>query len=273
MKKILISIIVLLPLSFMAVIYQAGPTGHAEMISADLSIPVMMVNEPHASIYSYYYYGQNRLGSWPYLLFFLIKRILNLSAFQVEDIFMMYTFLTLLSVFGLALVRPGRYFLTTLVLFAIMSFHPGILAVVYDFSLPYGAQLFALSWYWYFIDRYLKGRRSRMNLLMTGLFGYLALWSSSLSLVFMVIILGWYFLIRSWYQRKWYFRQHKALIIVQTSAILISKIMNEYYHYRVEDIFGLKYFFAISAASTAIDLIHLPGNMLQNFMALTSIYI
>ncbi|WP_147445113.1 hypothetical protein [Corallococcus sp. CA053C] len=163
-----------------------GPT-----YSSDSAIPLLMVRAPRVDLFFAYYLGQDRFGTWP----FLLARLVGGRDWSAEGLQALLIAATWTVMFPLAwlsrqgVVAVGLFVLVPLVLVLPEEVRPYLL----DISQPYGWQFAMLAWTWMGLRGLMEARTRQ------GVWGWgvaatvsagLTIWMSTSSLPALVVFLG-----------------------------------------------------------------------------------
>ncbi|MCB1137731.1 MAG: hypothetical protein KDK23_03205 [Leptospiraceae bacterium] len=163
--------------AFQALRYAPDTTFIAGGYSSDTAIPVLMANSDHTSLFSLYYWGQDRFGSWPFLVY---QFAADAFAFHWEAIHIflgMYLFLHL----SILVFCWRRGFIPLLVLLGPLHFWPQVSNYLFDIAQPYGWQLASILLALTAAER---SGRSRTAAFFFGLCSFLAIWLSPSSVLY-----------------------------------------------------------------------------------------
>lgn len=162
--------------AFQAPRYAPDTTFIAGGYSSDTAIPVLMANSEHFSLFSLYYWGQDRFGSWPFLLY----RLAGSVQFQWEPwhVFLgMYLFLHA-SILAFCWKRG---FVALMIMLGPLHLWPQVANFLLDIAQPYGWQLACLL---LAITAAERSPRSRPAPFLFGGFTFLAVWLSPSSVIY-----------------------------------------------------------------------------------------
>ena len=163
--------------------YHPGSDVFENGFSSDTAIPILMINADYFSPFSLYYWGQDRFGSWPFLIFRAIGRVFSIhwSAVAVATGMYLFVHLCMLAYFWSA--RNGAWEL--LAGYAILHFWPGVATFIFDLSQPYGWQLGSLFLCFRAADGLYTGRSKKwISLILFAIFAFLSIWLSPSSVIF-----------------------------------------------------------------------------------------
>lgn len=161
-------------------LYRAyGPwAAGAHTFKSDAAIPILMANAKRVGLYHLYYFGQDRIGAWPFLLMQLGKAVVGRS-WEPETFFLVQLGWLLLGGVVLAALVPGFEIAALLIFLLTILHNPGTLDAL-ELCNPYSWQITCLLLSW------LALRRQRF--LLALFFSYLAIWTSQISAPLLVII-------------------------------------------------------------------------------------
>jgi len=220
--------------SWMASTRYAPGSLAAPPFTSDSAIAVIMSRGPYPSLFSAYYYGQDRFGSLPFLLHALLARLIG---FQVNPL-TLYAQLCIVIFLSLIifLQRAVNSWPAALAAFAIV-------AVTISLDRRFVDQIFELSkvypWQLALLLVALPSVESGTRLVMASVFICLATWMNPLSSVFMAVALGCCFLVRRGYKGG-----VPSLIFVVLPAALEAGLRNVYHLVSNHD-FGIDYSFPL----------------------------
>ncbi|MCB1166242.1 MAG: hypothetical protein KDK33_08815 [Leptospiraceae bacterium] len=163
--------------------YHPGSDVFENGFSSDTAIPILMINADYFSPFSLYYWGQDRFGSWPFLIFRAIGRVFSIhwSAVAVAAGMYLFVHLCMLAYFWSA--RNGAWEL--LAGYAILHFWPGVATFIFDLSQPYGWQLGSLFLCFRAADGLYTGRSKKwISLILFAIFAFLSIWLSPSSVIY-----------------------------------------------------------------------------------------
>ncbi|HBS07039.1 MAG TPA: hypothetical protein DEA96_18855 [Leptospiraceae bacterium] len=145
--------------------------------SSDTGIPVLMSNSDYFSPFSLYYWGQDRFGSWPFLLFSMVG-----SPWSPLAIFLgMYIYLHLSL---LVMLRNRSPLLLLAALTLLHSWRP-LGGFLFDIAQPYGWQLGSIFLGISLAEGKSKSWKKRVTLFIIS---FLAIWLSPSSVLYLIAI-------------------------------------------------------------------------------------
>lgn len=153
--------------------------------SSDTAIPVLMANGADFKPFDFYYWGQDRFGSWPFLLYRLggLSTDLRFSPFQL------YLGMYLLMHLSILLYswKKGPGLLLSILL--LLHFWKGISTFLFDLAQPYGWQLSMVFLAFASIDgigRSSGGWLKNLRLVAFLLFSFLGIWLSPATILYLL---------------------------------------------------------------------------------------
>lgn len=178
-----------------------GPASDVNAIdfNSDSAIPVLMVNDQRPiTVFNFYYYGADRWGAWALLLMQVAGRIAGYR-WTADSVFVAQA--TWLFVGALVFARLSRRdgLVGGLVYLIALCLHRESRYLIFALSQVYSWQTPAVLLGWWAMRRFYEHQlesaqnerrwRSWLWLLAASVFSYLAIWSSSASSLFLVLLL------------------------------------------------------------------------------------
>jgi len=156
--------------------------------SSDSAIPVLMARGSLHGLFGAYYWGQDRFGSWPFLIGSGWRALTGWS-WTPERLALVQQAWLLLGAVVLGSMKPvgsvaASAFVSALVL------HPAVRGTVFSTGQPYAWQLTALILSWFLVRQLLSGKRISWAVAPCGLAIFLAIWSSPISSVLLLGIIA-----------------------------------------------------------------------------------
>jgi hypothetical protein len=213
--------------------------------NSDVAIPLLMADEPQASPFSLYYYGQDRYGAWPFLLAHLLGRVahFNWSPERLSTWPTLFMFSAAWPLWRLAgktdFIVPS--YLGIFLLNPVVQFN-------YAPSQPYGWQASTLIWTWWSLRQLSRGRNARFWIVAACLGSILAVWSSPLSGVILVVLAT----------LEWGLARRKSfltMMIAPAIGIGVEKLLRAWFHQYARLNFHYSY-----EGPLELDRGHLPQN-------------
>lgn len=214
--------------------------------NSDLAIPLLMADEPRATPFSLYYYGQDRYGAWPFLLAHLLGRVVHFS-WSPERLSVWLTLFMFSAAWPLWWLVGKRDLIVPSYL-GVLLLDP----VVQVNREPYGWQAATLIWTWWSLRQLSSGRNSRFWLAAACLGSMLAVWISPLSgaILLVLVTLEWAFTRR---------KNFLIMLIPPAIGIGVERLLRAWFHQYARLNFHNSY---------EIPLELDQGHLLQNFSAM-----
>ena len=157
---------------------------------SDHAIPLLMADEPRATPFSLYYYGQDRYGAWPFLSAHLLGRVAHFSwsPERLSVCLMLFMFGAAWPLWRLA----GKTDFIVPSYLGVLVLNLPVVRINRD---PYGWQASTLIWTWWSLRQLSSVRNARFWLPAACLGSILAVWISPLSgaILAMLATLEWGF--------------------------------------------------------------------------------
>jgi hypothetical protein len=180
-------------------VYGPGSDVNNVGFNSDSAIPILMSNEERPiGIFNLYYYGTDRWGAWPFLATHFIHRTTGYR-WTDQSLFMLQTLWLFVGALVFAALSRRDFLLAALVYLAALCLHTQSRLQIFELSQLYAWQTTALLLSWYGLRRVFefdfeaeKKRRDwkRAGLVfLTFVVSYLAVWSSSASILFLIFLL------------------------------------------------------------------------------------
>lgn len=226
-------------------------------LDSDMAIAVLMANRSSGVwLFDAYYFGQDRLGAWPYLLERWVGQGLGMewAAASLQQVHVGAALLAGLWLLGLG-GRAGQVGAAAWAL-AVVA-HPSASSMVFNLGQPYAWQLLALFGAWAVLHRQLSashGCAARLGALW-GL-GTLSVWSSPVSGPLLLWLLAVEVAGR-WEPQPWRERLRRALPVALAlgAALLAERRLRVAYRSAAHQAFGHSY-----RTGVRLDTEHLADN-------------
>jgi len=213
---------VLLAISF------APSTGNAGAFSSDSAIPLLMANAAEVNGYHLFLLGQDRFGAWPFLLGNAAHQLTGLwwTPDALSYALVLALVGSLLPLAWLAGVHAGMFSLLFLAL--CMAWRP-----LHDFVLTLEHhnvwQWLCMAWAWWFMRRTLTSEISRRHLIGTAATAFLAIWTSTQSILLLSIMAAAEALREMADRRVWMVRRHATalafpLVMGSVGAVVVVQL-------------------------------------------------
>ncbi|HZH76947.1 MAG TPA: hypothetical protein VEY88_13015 [Archangium sp.] len=236
-----------------------------KVFDADMAIPVLMANGSSGLwLFDVYFYGQDRLGAWPFLLQRLAGWIAGFD-WTMSRMFQVQATAMLLAGVPLALLVPraGLVAATACVLVSVTN--PGVFSSFFFLGQPYPWQVLTLGCAWGLVHSLLlTPQRPGWRLGGLAAVAFLSVWTSPTSGPLLLLLLGVEFLGRrgagSWRERLWHAVPVGLMVAVGMAG---ERILRGRYHHAARDAFG-------SPHRTGVRLDE--GYLLDNAQALADVW-
>ena len=213
------------------------------VFDGDMAIPVLMANGSSGLwLFDVYYYGQDRLGAWP----FLLQRLAGWSAgfdWTMSRMFRVQATAVLLAGVPLALLVPRAGLVAAAACVLVSVTNPGVFSIFFYLGQPYAWQVLTMSCAWGLMHSLLlTPQRPGWRLVGLAAVAFLAVWMSPTSGPLLLLLLGVEFLDRrgagSWRERLW---RSVPVGLMVAMGMAGERILRGRYHHAVRDAFGSPY--------------------------------
>lgn len=178
-----------------------GPTNVVNHISynSDNAIPVIMANEDRPfTIFSLYYYGEDRWGAWPLLILHLAHWLFSYH-WTPTGLFMAQTVWVFVGALVFARLAGRDWAVAGAIYIFVVCLHRQAEYELFELGQPYAWQVTALFFAWFFmrksldwaadgITKVIPGWKTISYRLLTFVFSFLAIWSSIAAGPFLFVI-------------------------------------------------------------------------------------
>lgn len=224
---------------------------------SDQAIPVLMANTPRLTGYELFYWGQDRLGAWPFLVVSLVSRAGGVVTAGKMFAANVVALAVLVLAFSRLAGKAAPLMAAALLALAILDVRA--MHMLWSAAQPYAWQLAALGGAWLAARRVLRAA-SLWNLLAFGLLAWLGIWMSPLTLGLLAIAAG----VEVALTRGARFTPGLRLGAMLGLAALADAGVHAI-HRRAAHAQGLWF----QTTQQELDLAHLPGNAAHVLEALT----
>ncbi|MCB9228496.1 MAG: hypothetical protein H6618_02705 [Deltaproteobacteria bacterium] len=164
-----------------------GPVGTMDGdFNSDSAIPVIMINSPELTPYHLYYFGQDRLGGWPFVLQWIINFVTQ-GNFTAIFIFIFNCFCIVAGSLACSRLFPGAPAGNILFISACL-WSPTVRQYLHEINNPYSIQLAISLIYWYVLSKTKLLKRSiPFHFSVLIFIGTLAVWTSNAAAIALCI--------------------------------------------------------------------------------------
>ena len=256
-QKLLLAVIALIVWSFFlwrAVEAFKPGVNSAAVFNSDCAVPVLMSNDDRPiTLFNLYYYGHDRWGGWPFLIAQGIRRLTgyrwsgqSLSMVQTSWLFIGAIIMAVLSRHGRAI--GALAFLLAVCVFGDTRHQIFLLSNVYAWQVT----ALLLSWYslrrWFDPDANSKKPQWKRTLWLVAIFvfSYLAIWSSIVSIPFLLFLVALEAL-RARLRRDWpthggtWLKSFATGLAAVVAASVAERLQVVFYHRYAINHFGLDF--------------------------------
>jgi len=214
-------------------------------LSADGGIPIIMSQNPIPSIYSFYYYGQNRFGAYPFVFIFFISKIFNFTATASTIYCFAYAYFVAALLFLTKSVKVNGLFIVSIFLFLSVIFLK-FSSIFLSMHMPYIWQISSLFLYAYFFMRSINKTIHFRDYFLSILFAFFAISSNPISMPYLFSMLPLIFVFRNEITRimslkKFCFHYLMSFI----PAFFLEEIIKLFYNKHNQIYFGTNFSFPI----------------------------
>ena len=245
-----------------------GPVGNLSgLIISDGAIPVIMSNEAELSPYHLYYFGQDRLGAWPYIILFFFTKVFSFSIEPASLFFLQALFFSASSLLLLRLFPKNPAVPIFFVIAGLL--HPVSMHFFLAIAHPYAASLCMLACFWSL--RIASSKKHEVpGFLLSALYlsCFLAMWTSPSVVIFLLMI--------HWFEKRPLFLHSakKSLQLIFYSIPLVGLCGERILRFIYENHVNSEYFFQLEnyhfrvKTDTSILLNDFFSNCFENFRIL-----
>ncbi len=193
---------------------------------SDHAIPLLMADEPRATPFSLYYYGQDRYGAWPFLSAHLLGRVAHFS-WSPERLSVWLTLFMFSAAWPLWRLVGKTDFIVPSYL-GVLLLDP----VVRGNREPYGWQASTLIWTWWSLRQLSSGRNARFWLPAACLGSILAVWISPISgaILAMLATLEWGFACLRMSSQTARWKSFLLMMIAPAIGIGVERLLRAGFH-------------------------------------------
>lgn len=213
---------------FLLVIFLSiGPVGTVSGdFNSDGAIPIIMATTETLTPFHFYYFGQDRLGGWPFMMQWLMNHFLPIS-YGPKFCFLFQSSLFAAAALSMRTIFP-KIPLIGSILVAASLLHPTVRQYFHEINNPYAIQTALCVFYWALSAKVNRSRKLRpLDLSLMLLVCCLAVWTSPATIVFigMIQIYEGYWSLKHLSKAKNIF-----LNCIPVMALGFEKMINTIYH-------------------------------------------
>ena len=256
---------------FIVIYWCLGPVGTTSgEFNSDSAIPVIMSNTDFLSPFHLYYFGQDRLGGWPYIILWAISSLFS-TVISPIAVFSAQALLFAAAACSVSIIFPSIPFAPLLLVCSALV-HPLAQQFFFEINNPYCIQISLCFVYWALRKKIGNDGSSEQTSLLLGLgiVGFLCLWTSPASIIFL-------FMIHLFENRKFtnVFTTRKAQALFYMMPIIglgIEKIFQWWYRSYVNNAFAseLKNYDFSVVTKTSVRFSDFFNNLFENIKVLNS---
>jgi hypothetical protein len=211
-----------------------------KVFDGDMAIPILMANGSSGVwLFDVYYFGQDRLGAWPYLLQRLAGWATGLD-WTVSRMFRVEATVALLAGVPLALLVPRAGLVAAAACVFVSVTNPGVFSSFFFVGQPYSWQVLVLGCAWGLLHSLLvTPQRPGWRLVGLGWAAFLAVWMSPTSGPLLLLLLGVELLgwrgAEPWRTRLW---RSVAVGLMVAVGMVGERILRGRYHHAARLAFG-----------------------------------